>query len=107
MKSNITNTISVHLHASIGQVWDALTKPALIKQYLFGTDTKTDWKEGSPIIFEGEWQGKTYQDKGTIFEFKPKQKIRYSYWSSMSGVEDKPENYLIITYALTGKDNDV
>lgn len=62
---------------------------------------------GSPIIFEGEWEGKSYHDKGIILDMKKKKLIKYNYWSSMSGIEDKPENYVIITFELSGEDNDV
>ena len=42
-----------------------------------------------------------YVDKGTILDVKPQELIRYNYWSSMSGTEDIPENYAVITYELT------
>jgi uncharacterized protein YndB with AHSA1/START domain len=77
-----------------------LTKPELIKQYFFGTEAISDWREGSPIIFKGEWEGKSYEDKGTILIAEPHKLFRYDYWSSMSGIEDKPENYVIITHEL-------
>ena len=60
---------------------------------------------GSPIIFKGEWEGKHYEDKGTILNAEPNKLFRYSYWSSMSGIEDKPENYLTITYEVTEENN--
>src|SRR6476659_6610486 len=107
MKSNINAQVSVNVHASIANVWDALTRPEIIKQYFFGTNTITDWKVGSPIKFQGEWEGRSYEDKGTILEIQKNELIKYDYWSSMSGIEDKPENYVIVTYQLTGKDNDV
>jgi|SRR6185436_3719306 len=100
MKNNITGRASITVNAPVSKVWEALTKPEIIKQYFFGTNTKTDWKPGSPITFEGEWEGKSYKDKGTIMNVEPNKLIRYSYWSSMSGIEDKPENYVIITYRL-------
>jgi uncharacterized protein YndB with AHSA1/START domain len=105
MKNNITGKVSANIHAPAEEVWAALTTPALIKQYFFGTDTVSDWKPGSPIIFKGEWEGKKYEDKGTILSVVPGQLFRYNYWSSMSGIEDKPENYVIITYALAEKNN--
>jgi len=104
MKNNITGKASISVDAPIDKVWDALTKPELIKKYFFGTDTHTDWKPGSKITFTGEWQGKKYEDKGTIIDVKPKTLIKYNYWSEMSGIEDKPENYVVITYALSEKD---
>src|SRR4051812_2931366 len=104
MKNNISGKTTVTINASSDKVWKALTDPAEIKKYFFGTNTKTDWQVGHPIIFEGEWQGKTYRDKGTILDFKPNKLIRYSYWSSMSGMEDKPENYVPVTYELDSHD---
>ena len=82
------------IHAPIEKVWDALTNPKIVQQYLFGTNLKTDWKVGGEIIFTGEWEGKTYKDKGIILEYIPQQKLSYSYLSSWSGKEDIAENYL-------------
>lgn len=107
MKSNIRLEVSTVIHAPVSQVWDALTKPEIIKQYFFNTNTYTDWQPGHPIIFKGEWQGKDYEDKGIILDVKENELIQYKYWSSMSGIEDKPENYVTITYEVEGKDNDV
>jgi uncharacterized protein YndB with AHSA1/START domain len=100
MKNNITGKASITIDAPATKVWEALTKPELIKKYLFGTDTHTTWEPGSPIKFTGEWEGKKYEDKGTILEVVPNKTLRYSYWSSMSGIEDKPENYVIVTNNL-------
>lgn len=105
MKSNITGRAAITMNAPASKVWEALTTPAIIKQYFFGTDAISDWKVGSPLIFKGEWQGKKYQDKGTILESVPNKLFKYSYWSSMSGKEDKPENYVNVTYLLSQKDN--
>ena len=101
MKNKIFGKAGIRINSSVEAVWNALTDPELIKQYFFGTDTKTDWKPGSPITFSGEWQGKKYEDKGTIIDVQPKKLIKYSYWSEMSGIENKPENYVVITYELS------
>jgi len=107
MKSNITGKASVTIHATAAKVWEALTTPKIIKKYFFGTDAVSDWQVGSPLIFKGEWQGKHYEDKGTILEIVPQKLFKYNYWSSMSGIEDKPENYVDVTYEILGKDNDI
>jgi uncharacterized protein YndB with AHSA1/START domain len=101
-KQALTTTIDINAPAA--KVWQGLTDPELVKQYFFGTDLKSDWKEGSPITFSGEWDGKTYEDKGSILEITPGEYIKYSYWSSMSGTEDKPENYANVSYRVTEKD---
>ena len=107
MKSNIKGYVSVNVRATREEVWDALTKPEIIKQYFFGTNTQTDWKPGHAIRFTGEWQGKTYEDKGTVLDIEKYNLIKYSYWSSMSGIEDQPENYAILTYEITGEDDNI
>ena len=107
MKSNIKGYVSVNIRATREEVWDALTKPEIIKQYFFGTNTQTDWKPGHAIRFTGEWQGKTYEDKGTVLDIEKYKLIKYSYWSSISGIEDKPENYAILTYEITGEDDNI
>lgn len=100
MKSNINGTVSIIINAVAEKVWEALTTPEIIKQYFFGTEAISDWKVGSLIYFQGEWEGKKYQDKGTILDVEPNKLFRYNYWSSMSGNDDKPENYVVISYYL-------
>lgn len=103
MKTDHIAKVSVDIKAPAAEVWDALTNPAMIKQYLFGTDAKSDWKEGSSLEFTGEHEGKTYHDKGTILKVVPEKLLQHTYLSSMSGKEDKPENYATVTYELAPK----
>ena len=44
---------AITINAPASKVWDALTNPDLIKQYLFGTEVTTDWQVGSPITYRG------------------------------------------------------
>jgi uncharacterized protein YndB with AHSA1/START domain len=97
--------ISVTIDASRAEVWDALTNPAKVKQYLHGTEMSTDWREGSPIFWRGEWKGKPYEDKGKILEVKAQRMIKYTHWSPLGGSDDKPENYHTLTYELAGDDS--
>ena len=103
MNKGLVATSKTEINASVEDVWKALTTPAIIKQYLFGTETTTDWKLGSPIRFKGSWEGKEYEDKGTILEVQPKKLLRYTYWSSMAGKPDVPENYATVSYELNHK----
>jgi uncharacterized protein YndB with AHSA1/START domain len=92
---------SVSINAPIPKVWEALTNPELIKEYMFGAKVVTDWKIGSPITYNGEWQGQSYQDKGVILEIEPQKVLKTTYYSALTGLEDKPENYNIVTYQLS------
>ncbi len=81
-------------------VWEGLTNPSIIKNYLYGTNTITTWEPGSPIVFEGEWEGNTYKDEGVVVAFKPFESLQYSYWSGFSGLPNLPENRSLISYEL-------
>jgi uncharacterized protein YndB with AHSA1/START domain len=71
MNKNLIARDSFTINAPSAQVWDALVNPEAIKQYMFGTNVVTDWGEGSPIIWKGEWQGKSYEDKGVVLQLRP------------------------------------
>ena len=105
MKENLTANASISLDATPSKVWEALTNPKLIKQYMFGTEVTSDWKEGNPITWKGEYKGKSYKDKGVIKKIKMNKILQHTYLSGMSGKEDKPENYATVTYKLS-KENE-
>ena len=97
----ITSKTTVTFNEPIQKVWLGLTNPSIVKEYFFGTDLASDWKVGSRITFSGEWEGKKYEDGGTILDIDEPYLLKYSYWSSMAGTENVPENYNDITYDLS------
>jgi len=96
---------TITINAPASRVWDALTQPELIKQYLFGTHVTTDWEAGSPITYEGTWEGKAYKDKGTILQIEPGKLLVSTFWSALSGLPDIPENYQTVRYELSNEDH--
>jgi len=102
-KQFVANATTV-INAPASKVWEALTKPELIKQYMFGTDVISDWKVGSPIIYRGEWQGKPFEDKGKILEMERERSLVSTHWSPLSGMPDTPENYHKVSYRLKEMD---
>ena len=103
MAQSFSNKKSVVISAPVTDVWKALTDPTLIKQYYLGVDTIGEWKEGNTIIFKGEWQGKKVEGKGKVLQREDEKLLKHSYWGNLSGLEDKPENYHIVTYRLLPK----
>ena len=93
-------TATVEIDAPPARVWTALTDPAEIEKYMFGSHVVTDWKPGSSIVWEGEHEGKRYEDKGEIVEIKPARRLKVTHFSPLSGQEDVPENYHTLTYEL-------
>jgi uncharacterized protein YndB with AHSA1/START domain len=100
MSGNYLAKATILINAPKSKVWEALTKPELIKQYLFGTQVTTDWRVGSPISYKGIWEGKAYEDKGKVLENEPEKLLVSTFWSSLSGAPDRPENYQTVRYEL-------
>lgn len=105
MDRNLVAKASISINASRDQVWNALTSPEAIKQYMFNTNVVSDWHEGSPIVWKGVWQGRSYEDKGTILRLKPGRTFQYSHFSPLAGLPDKPENYHTVTVELSTNGN--
>ena len=99
--SNFIARSSITIAATAEKVWAALVTPATIKRYMFGTTVTSDWKEGSPITWKGEWKGKAYEDKGVIRQFRPGRALQYTHFSPLGGLPDKPENYHTVTIQLS------
>jgi uncharacterized protein YndB with AHSA1/START domain len=104
MNHNYIAHVSIEIKAGPAEVWDALTNPRIIKQYLFGTEAVSDWQVGSPIVYRGLWEGKSYEDKGSIVAMIPGKTLVTTYWSSLSGLPDTQENNNTITYLLAPSD---
>lgn len=100
MTDNLIAQCSVMIAAPADKVWKALTDPAIIKRYYFGTKVESGWYTGSPITWEGEQEGRAYRDHGTILDARPGELLRHTHFSPLSGREDIPENYHTLTYAL-------
>lgn len=92
---------SVTIDAASERVWKALLDPEAINRYMFGTHVTTSWREGGPITWKGEWQGRAYEDKGTVLKVEPGRTLRYSHFSPLSGLPDEPANYHTVTIEIS------
>ncbi len=100
MNKSLKVSKNIIIDTSADKLWKVLTDPEIIKVYLYGTQTITDWQLGSPIVFQGEYQGNLYKDKGNVLENIRNQILSYDYWSGFSGLSYSPENYAEVTYAI-------
>jgi len=105
MDKNLIASSNINIQSTPEKVWDVLINPEKIKEYLFGTEVLTDWNIGSPIVFQGEYNGQQYKDKGNVIENKENELLKYNYWSGFSGLEDKLENYSLVTYKIEKLDD--
>jgi len=101
MNKSYTVKKSILINAPATSVWQALTRPELVKQYLFGTEMTADWRVGGTVTYRGQWEGRSYEDKGRVRIFDPEKRLQTTYFSPLSGLEDKPENHHTVTYELS------
>ena len=83
------------------RVWAALTDPAQIATYMQGSKVTTTWQVGSPITWDGEYDGRSYQDKGEVLTYEEPRVLSVTHYSPMMGQPDEPENYHTLVYTLT------
>lgn len=99
-----TNISTITINAPAQKVWDALTQPAAVKEWQYGSDLLTDWIPGNDIRFSTEWEGKVFEQWGKVLEIIPNSLIRYSLFAPRPGLEDVPENCFIMSYSLSEND---
>ena len=88
------------IEAPASRVWEALTDPDQIKEYMFGSQVETSWEVGSPITWNGEYEGRPYQDKGKVLTYDEPRELSVTHFSPLAGQDDKPENYHTLVYSL-------
>ena len=97
----VINISTITINATKQRVWDALTKPELVKLWQYGSDLATTWEVGSKIEFVTKWEEKEFKQWGTVLDFSPPDKLSYNLFAPGPGLEDKSENYFIMKYVLT------
>lgn len=96
-----TNISTINIDTTNSKVWDALTKPELVKLWQYGSEIITNWEVGSDIRFRTEWEDKVFEQWGKILEVRPTELLKYSLFAPRPGLEDTPGNYFIMSYILT------
>jgi uncharacterized protein YndB with AHSA1/START domain len=105
MKGHAT-VAEIQIDATPARVWSALTDPAEIEQYMFGSEVLTDWEPGGRIVWRGKYAGTSYEDHGEILEFEPESRLVVTHFSPLSGEEDVPENYHVLAYEVEEVDGE-
>jgi uncharacterized protein YndB with AHSA1/START domain len=98
-------TGSVTINAAPSKVWQALVKPELTKKYMFDCEAISDWKIGSPLLWNGVVDGKEITFvKGRVVAFEPHKRMQFTVFDPNASYADIPENYTTVTYDLSERD---
>jgi uncharacterized protein YndB with AHSA1/START domain len=70
---------------------------------MFGCEALSDWQVGSPLLWKGDFGGQELVAvKGTVVDIEKGKYLAYTTIDPNNPkIEDKPENYLTVTYRLT------
>jgi uncharacterized protein YndB with AHSA1/START domain len=96
-----TATAAVDVSAPREHVWATLTDPEQIAQWMAGSKVSTTWQVGSPISWQGEYDGRAYEDKGEVLAYDEPSRLSMTHYSPMMGQPDEPENYHTLVYTLS------
>ncbi len=94
-------TAEVSVDATPERVWKCLTEPDLVAAWMMGSRLQTDWTVGGPITWAGEFDGKSYEDKGQVKRVVPGERLTVTHWSPMSGEPETPDNTHTLDYTLS------
>lgn len=71
--------------ASVDRVWRTLISDDGHSAMMFGSTVVTDWRQGHPIEWRGEWEGKPFADRGVIVDLDPPRSLVVTHYSPLSG----------------------
>lgn len=102
MQDSLVATGTVTIAAPTTKVWEYLVEEAHTRKYMFGCAPITDWKPGSPLLWQGVWEGKdAVFVKGVVVEFEPYQVLAFTTIDPHNpATPDIPENHTTVTYRL-------
>ena len=98
--ATLTATARALISADRPAVWSVITDSSLMSRAFFGAKVESDWQVGSSITYRGEWEGKSFEDKGEILQVRPNELLQFTHFSPLSGAPDVPENYHTVTFEL-------
>ena len=102
MSENHVARATLEIPAPADTVWDTLVDPE--GTWMMGARVTSAYVVGVPITFDGEWDGKPFQDHGEILEVDRPRRLRYTHYSPLSGQPDVPENYHHLTFTFEEHD---
>ena len=101
-----TIVLKTTISASKEAVWDTITNPDKIEQFMFGSRCESDWKPGSKANFfmvEEDCKQNTVV-KGEVIRSEPLKLLEHTLFPANSDIEDTLENYIVILYELAEED---
>ena len=88
--------VDTTIAAPPAKVWKAMQQGAMFP----GTTIETDWKIGHPITFKGEWEGRSFTDRGEIQSLAEPTELSFTHWSDNAKTGKRPPSWHVVNYRL-------
>jgi DNA-binding transcriptional ArsR family regulator/uncharacterized protein YndB with AHSA1/START domain len=76
----------IYIRTTPQKLWDAITNPAMTRQYFYGSSVKSDWKIGSPVVHLGADEKPMLQ--GKVLEAEPARRLVTTFAAMFGHDED-------------------
>ena len=101
MNNRIKASAAVDIEADRNKVWEILTTPGKVKQFMLGMQPKSDWKEGSELRWQGRHEEKPDDNaRGTIVTMEEGSRLAYTFYYPGYGYPDREEYYNLVSFEL-------
>ncbi|MBL7930740.1 MAG: SRPBCC domain-containing protein [Bacteroidia bacterium] len=103
MKTFPDFTKSISVNASAEKVWQAISSADLVKQWMLdeGLEVEAGKMPGEPFTVTGKLHWVPFKNKGYVLHADEFRRFSYSHLSSLSALQDLPENYTIVDFEIT------
>jgi uncharacterized protein YndB with AHSA1/START domain len=99
-------SVDTLIDAGAKEAWETLTDPAKVGKLFWGSTVESDFVPGHPIVWKGTWEGKPFEDRGTIRKVAKGSLLQNTHWTPSSG-PDTEENRSLLTWSLTAEGDGV
>ncbi|MCC6399895.1 MAG: SRPBCC domain-containing protein [Flavobacteriales bacterium] len=87
--------------ASPRAIWRVLTEPQLTKLYLEGSQARSSWKPGAPVVWVDKTDGQErVRAKGIVMACQTERRLRYTCLLVDSDLPDEPASYTTVDILL-------
>lgn len=86
----------IEVDASAEKVWSTITEHA--SEVSFGATVESDWTAGSPVVWRGEWEGTSFEDRGEVVEAIAPHRLVLTHASGSAEPDAAPH---LLTYELS------
>jgi hypothetical protein len=102
-----TISVDAFVRGPAGKAWDILVNPVKVGALFWDCTVEGDFKVGSPIVWKGMWDGKPFEDSGTIKKREENALLQFTHWTPTSGTPDDEAHRHLLTFRLAPENGGV